>query len=203
MSGAFPDRGAADAVRRRPVHEAVAGSDREPRARQLQFVNPDGGRRDVGANLARGGIGAQRGVQFSARRMEARDAAAAARAGAGAAARKTRRADPARMGRTAPGAAAALYAGAVARRSRGDVLRPGEARARRGCAGRVDGAQMRAGAVAAEHRGARGIFGFAAAAAARGGTRKGTPRDRAFRVDLSRQAAERAAQYRRDTEAPG
>ncbi len=201
ISGAVSRRGPADAVRRRPIHPAAAGSDRKTRSRQLHVVNPDANGRLGRRYLARGGIGAQRGLQLSDRGLEAGDGPAAAGAGAGAAAPPAGCPDSARMGRAALAAPPHLYPGAAAGRHHRDVLAAGAARTRRRSHGRLDAAKIRAGAVAAEHRGSPGNCRFEIAAAACRRQGKRPAGDRPFRIDLSGQAAQGAARDRRHPEA--
>ena len=187
-------------MRRRSFYPAAAGHDRKARSRQLHCVNLDAlgglGRR----HLARRRFGAERGVQLPDRGLEARDIAAAAGAGDRAAAAAARCPDSARMGRTALAAPHHLHSRFAARRYHRDVLAAGAPRTRRRSAGRLDTAQMRAGATAAEYRSSRRDRRFQAAAAARRRAGRGTAGDRAFRIDLSGQAAQCAAQDRRAAE---
>ncbi len=180
-------------MRRRSFYPAAPGDHRKNGSRQLRFVNFDAvgrlGRRD----LARRRFGAERGLQFPDRGLEAGDVPAAAGAGDGAAAAAARGPDSARMGRPALAAPHHLYSGAAARRYHRHVLAAGAARTRRRL-GRLDRQKMRAGAAAAEHRGARRDRRLQTAAKAGRGQAKRTAGGRAFRFDLSGQAAQSPAQ---------
>ena len=134
ISGAVSRRGTADALRRRPVHAPVAGNDRKARARQQRDVNPDAQRRLACRDLARGRLGAKRGLQFSDRGLEARDVRAAAGDGDRPAAPAQGRPDSARMERAALAAPHHLHAGVVAGRHHHHVLAAGAARTGRGSA---------------------------------------------------------------------
>ena len=153
-------------VRRRAIHPAAAGDGRKARTRQLHFVNPDAHRRLGRRHLARGRIGAKRGLQLPDRGLEARDVRGRCWRWRWRGCAAARRSDSARMGRAALAAPHHLYAGAAAGRYHRDVLAAGAARTRRRSRGRLDGAKMRAGAAAAEYRGARRNRRFETAAAA-------------------------------------
>src|SRR5437016_11684812 len=88
-----------------------------------------------------------------------------------------------------------LPSGAIARRPYRDVLATGAQGTRRRPRGRLDRREMRACAIAAKSRGAGRDRRWRIAAAARGDEATGARIDRSFRIDLSRQATQRAARY--------
>ena len=156
ISGAVSRRGTADALRRRPVHAPVAGDDRKARAWNQRDVNPDAHRGFACRDLARGRLGAKRGLQLPDRGLEARDVRAARGDGDRPAAPAQGRPDSARMERAALAAPHHLYAGAAAGRHHHHVLAAGAARAGGRPPARLDRQKERAGAAAAEHRGPGG-----------------------------------------------
>src|SRR5580698_3193105 len=81
------------------------------------------------------------------------------------------------------------------------VLAAGAARTGQRPFGWLDGAKMRAGAVAAKYRGTRRDCRFQIAATACRRAKRWTAGDRPFRIDLSGQAAERAARNMRNPQA--
>src|ERR1700724_3552587 len=104
------------------------------------------------------------------------------------------------MGQPALAASLDLPAGGPAREPDRDVLGPGAEGACERSAGRLDRAEMRARATAAEYRSSGRHRRFRIAPAAVRGAPAGPPRDRPFRLDLSGQATECAAQHLRDIE---
>ena len=170
------------------------------RTRQLHFVNPDAVGRVIRRYLARRRLGTKRGLQLSDRGLEARDRSPAAGAGYGQAAATQDCPDSARMGRAALAAPHHLSS-----RRCGSPI-PSSC-SRRWCAANwprirwsAGPQKMRAGAAAAEHRGAGRDRRFEIAAAPCRRARGGPAGDRPFRIDLSGQATQRAARYRRTPE---
>ena len=180
-------------MRRRAIYPASRPDAGEARGWLDRGVNPVTNAGLTSRDLARGRLSPQHRLQLSDRGLEARHCVAAARAAVRAAARPTRDPRSARMGQPALAAPLDLPACGPAREPDRDVLGPGAERACERSAGRLDRAEMHAGAAAAEHRGTGPHRQFKIAPAACRGAGAGPARDRSFRLDLSGQAAECAA----------